>query len=159
MAAPALTSRWPLAAFAVIALLALAVVAGNHVFGMPARLAAEKQSTVSRRDSSTDAALSTALAANGTTLQADEQPLLLYCNVTSPCTICAPSSECSGFRHAPASPCLTVQGGSQSHESCTKQHWRAVAVRHSKHVFLAFAGSSWSARWAKRTAAARCSTR
>jgi hypothetical protein len=97
--APALTTRWPLAAAAVIALLALAGVVGHRVLGLPARLAADKQSTVNHGGTGAAPADSAALAVNGT-LGANELPLLLYCNVTSPCTICAPSKECAGFRCA-----------------------------------------------------------
>lgn len=97
--APALATRWALAAAAVIALLGVAAVVGSRVLGLPAQLAADKQGTVSLSGPSASPAGGAALAANGT-LEALGPPLLLYCNVTSPCTICAPSNECAGFRCA-----------------------------------------------------------
>ena len=77
---------------------------GSHVLGLSVRLAAEKQSTVSLGGPHDGRASTAALAANET-LPAGP-PLLLYCNVTSPCTACAPSIDCTAFRCAcfPARP-------------------------------------------------------
>ena len=98
--APAPATRWPGLVGAVIALLVVAVVAGNRVWGVPSQVAMDEQSTAKHNTTAPRVAFpvnSGGVKANGT-LQHNELRLQLYCNISSACTTCTPFNECTGFR-------------------------------------------------------------
>ena len=94
---PAPATRWPGLVGAVIALVVVAVVAGNRVWGVPSQGEIVRQNIGSRNSSEPGAADSGGLDALGT-LQNEDFPLLLFCNATSACSTCVPSDDCTGFR-------------------------------------------------------------
>ena len=151
--APAPTTRWPGLVGAVIALLVVAVVVGNRVWGVSSQVAINEPSTAKHNTTATRVAFdinSRGLEANGT-LQHNEFPLQLYCNITSACTICTPIDECTGFR------CARFQAAPQPPVA------RQVVLLTCRrtHVFLATCGKrrEFLTRMAWYVQAAACMSR